>query len=99
MPSSNQLHLNNLKTSAMICASISEKSVEKCLESIHKVDMAEIRIDLTEFSNDEIRQVFSKGKKLIATCRPGKIRDEERHEMLKIAIESGATYVDIEFEA
>jgi 3-dehydroquinate dehydratase-1 len=83
----------------MICASISEKDIKKCIGSINKVDMAEIRIDLAEFDNEEIKKVFSSGKKLIATCRPGKIRDEERVEMLKIAIESGATYVDIEYEA
>jgi len=83
----------------MICASISEKNLEKCIEAINKVDMAEIRIDLAGYSNDEIKELFSKNKKLIATCRPGKIKDSERVEMLKIAIESGATYVDIEFEA
>ena len=83
----------------MICVSIAEKDVEKCIESLKKVEMAEIRIDLAEFNNDEIRKVFSHRKKMIATCRPGKIRDEERAEMLKVAIESGATYVDIEYEA
>ena len=83
----------------MICASIAEKDVEKCIKSLESVEMAEIRIDLAEFSNDEIRKVFSERKKTIATCRPGKIREEERVEMLKIAIESGATFVDIEFEA
>jgi 3-dehydroquinate dehydratase I len=83
----------------MICASICEKDLEKCLVSINRVDMAEIRIDLAEFSNEEIKTVFSVRKKLIATCRPGKIKDAERVEMLKIAIESGASYVDIEYEA
>jgi 3-dehydroquinate dehydratase-1 len=83
----------------MICASISEKNLYKCLELIDKVDMAEVRIDLTGFSNDEIRNVFSRRKKLIATCRPGKIKDHERVEMLKVAIASGATYIDIEYEA
>jgi len=83
----------------MICASIIEKNVEKCIESISRVDMAEIRIDLTGFSNDDIIKVFSKRKKLIATCRPGKIKDDERVDMLKVAIASGATYVDIEYEA
>jgi 3-dehydroquinate dehydratase I len=83
----------------MICACISEKDLKKCLAILEKVEMAEIRIDLAEFSNEEIKEVFSKGKKLIATCRPGRIKDHERVEMLKIAIESGATYVDIEFEA
>ncbi len=83
----------------MICVSISDKDLKKCLAILEKVEMAEIRIDLAEFSNEEIKEVFSKGKKLIATCRPGKIKDHERVEMLKIAIESGATYVDIEYEA
>jgi 3-dehydroquinate dehydratase-1 len=83
----------------MICASIAEKDIEICLKAIEKVEMAEIRIDLAEYNDDEIRKVFALRKKLIATCRPGKIRDEERALMLKIAIVSGATYVDIEFEA
>lgn len=83
----------------MICASIAEKDVEVCLKSIEKVEMAEIRIDLAEFNDDEIRKVFSLRKKLIATCRPGKIKDNDRALMLKVAIGSGATYVDIEYEA
>jgi 3-dehydroquinate dehydratase I len=83
----------------MICVSIAEKDIEKCIKSLEKIEIAEIRIDLAEFNNDEIRKVFSLRKKMIATCRPGKIRDEERAEMLKVAIESGATFVDIEYEA
>jgi len=34
----------------MICASIAVKDVEKCIESLEKVEMAEIRIDLAEQS-------------------------------------------------
>lgn len=83
----------------MICASIADKDVEKCLAALEWVEMAEIRMDLTEYNNEEIRRVFSRRKKTIATCRPCKIKDEERQEILKIAIESGATYVDIEYEA
>lgn len=83
----------------MICASIGEKNVEKCMECIGRVEMAEIRIDLSGLKNEDIKRVFSCGKKLIATCRPGKINDEDRKDMLKIAIGSGATYVDIEYEA
>lgn len=83
----------------MICASIADKDVEKCLAALEWVEMAEIRMDLTEYNNEEIRRVFSRRKKTIATCRPCKIKDEERQEILKLAIESGATYVDIEYEA
>jgi len=83
----------------MVCACIAEKDVKKCLNSLDRVEMAEIRIDLTEFNDEEIKQVFSQRKKLIATCRPGKFTDKERIEKLKLAIESGATFVDIEYEA
>ena len=83
----------------MICASIGDKDVEKCLVSLERVEMAEIRLDLTEYNNEEIRRVFSLRKKTIATCRPCKIREEERIEMLRKAIEAGATYVDIEYDA
>lgn len=83
----------------MICASIGEKNVEKCLEAIKRVDMAEIRIDIAELKNEDLKRVFSTGKKLIAACRTGKINDDDRKDMLKIAIEAGATYVDIEYEA
>jgi 3-dehydroquinate dehydratase I len=83
----------------MICASIAEKDIEKCLSSIAKVEMAEIRMDLGEYNNEEIKRIFSTRKKLIATFRPGKVKDAERFEALKLAIEAGATYVDIEYEA
>src|SRR5512133_2162361 len=83
----------------MICASITEKNVDKCIEAIRRVDMAEIRIDLAGYSNDDIKKIFSIRKKLIATFRPGKIKDNDRMEILKLAIESGALYVDIEYEA
>jgi 3-dehydroquinate dehydratase-1 len=83
----------------MICASLAEKNPEICCSMLEKVDMAEIRLDLTEFTGDGINRVFSQRKKLIATCRPGNYSDQERMEKLKTAIGAGATYVDIEYEA
>jgi 3-dehydroquinate dehydratase I len=83
----------------MICVSLAEKDPAKCLEALEKVEMAEIRIDLTEFTDEEITRIFSSRKKLIATCRPGKYTEEERLNKLKIAVSSGATFVDLEFEA
>jgi 3-dehydroquinate dehydratase I len=83
----------------MICVSLAEKDVVKCLEALEKVEMAEIRIDLSEFTDDEIHQVFSVRKKLIATCRPGKYSDIDRMQKLKTAIEAGATFVDLEYES
>jgi 3-dehydroquinate dehydratase-1 len=84
----------------MICVAISDTDFEKCLSMLKKTDMAEIRLDLTQFSEEQIRHLFSLQKKLIATYRPleGK-EEEERMEQLKTAIEAGADYVDIEFES
>jgi 3-dehydroquinate dehydratase-1 len=83
----------------MICVSLAEKNTDVCLEVLAKVDMAEIRIDLAECSDEDIMKIFSARKKLIATCRPGKYTLSERIHKLKLAIESGATFVDIEYEA
>jgi len=83
----------------MICVSLADKNLDSCLDILDKVEMAEIRIDLTEFTDDEIRKIFSRKKKLIATCRPGIFAPEERKHKLMVAIESGATFVDIEYEA
>ena len=83
----------------MICVSLAEKDPNVCLEILEKVEMAEIRIDLAELSDEDIIKIFSARKKLIATCRPGKYSQPERIHKLKLAIESGATFVDIEYEA
>jgi 3-dehydroquinate dehydratase I len=83
----------------MICVSLAEKDLNVCLEILEKVEMAEIRIDLAEWSDEDIIKIFSARKKLIATCRPGKYSSHERIHKLKLAIESGATFVDIEYEA
>jgi 3-dehydroquinate dehydratase-1 len=83
----------------MICISIEEQGIDKCLSDIEKAEMAEIRLDLTGFSMQDIERVFASGKKLIATCRPGTWSDTERKEKLITAIKAGATYVDIEYES
>jgi 3-dehydroquinate dehydratase-1 len=83
----------------MICVSLAEKDPNVCLEILEKVEMAEIRIDLAELPDEDIMKVFSPRKKLIATCRPGKYTASERMHKLKLAVESGATFVDIEYEA
>ena len=83
----------------MICVAISDKNYDKCLSVLEKTDMAEIRLDLTQFTTDQVKQVFSHQKKLIATYRPLEGKEKEQMIQLKTAIESGADYVDIEFES
>jgi len=82
----------------MICVCLSETNFHKCYELTKKFDLSEIRLDLTGFKKAEIEKIFSSGAKLIATCRPGQVSDNDRKELLKKAIFSGAAYVDVEFE-
>jgi 3-dehydroquinate dehydratase I len=83
----------------MICVALSETDFDKCLDLSKKFDLAEIRLDMTKFDNPQVQKIFSSGARLIATCRPGDYTDAERTELLKTAIQHGATYVDIEFES
>jgi len=85
----------------MICLCIGKPAVDRCKELLPDVELAEIRLDGSALSLDEIGQIFSLPSKLIATCRPNPgIRGEaERKNLLLSAIEAGAAYVDIEIEA
>ncbi len=84
----------------MICISIAEKTLENCILAIADAELSEIRIDLTDLSVDDVKTLFKKhGNKLIATCREGKHENTARLELLQVAINAGAKYVDIEIEA
>jgi 3-dehydroquinate dehydratase I len=84
----------------MICISIPEKNIGKCIAVAGESDMAEIRIDMAGFDEQEVRMIFSKAKKpLIATCRPEFVEDALRVKLLKSAMDAGAAYVDIESDA
>jgi 3-dehydroquinate dehydratase I len=84
----------------MICVALQENNVEKCLQILKTVELAEIRIDLAKLSEIEVAKIFSNSSaKLIATCRPDNYSDEARMKLLKTAISSGAAYVDIEIES
>jgi 3-dehydroquinate dehydratase type I len=83
----------------MICVSLSEVDSDKCLELIRKYKFAEVRLDLVSYTSVEIEKIFSSEAKLIATCRACKLNDDERIAILAKSIQSGATYVDIEYES
>jgi len=61
--------------------------------------MAEIRLDLCNFDSEEIEEIFSLPVKFVATHRPTSLPDDERMALLKKAIDTGADYVDIEYES
>lgn len=83
----------------MICVSIAESTVTKCLEVVEPFDFAEIRLDQISAEAWEMKRIFSLPKKLIATCRPGTMDDQMRKALLTAAIAAGAAFVDIEIDA
>jgi 3-dehydroquinate dehydratase-1 len=83
----------------MICVSVSEPDVNLCKGILENLEMAEIRLDMCNFDSEEIEEVFSMPVKLVATHRPTSLPDSERMELLKLAIQYGAAYVDIEYES
>lgn len=80
----------------MICVSIAEPTLAECQAALKGLELAEIRIDKTNLSLVDIKELFAGPVKLIATCRPGTRSDEERLGALLSAIAAGAAYVDIE---
>lgn len=78
----------------MICATIADSDYERILAALDDpfVEMAEIRLDLCNLTDDLIEELFSTSDKpLIATCRvPGAGLDK-----LSIAARAGARYIDV----
>ncbi len=83
----------------MICTSIGEKGYEACSRALRKVKFGEIRLDKAKLEPEGIRKIFSSGKKLVATYHAGEESEQTRAAALKLAIESGAAYVDIPIES
>lgn len=79
----------------MICVSIAESSVAGVVEAVDGVDFAEVRLDAIEnITGEKIKEIFSLPKTLVATYR----QRQNEVEILKAAIEAGASWVDVEVE-
>ncbi len=83
----------------MVCVSIQERDVNKCLEILKDVPMAEIRADLCQFSLPDLEAVVAAHPNLIVTCRIATTSEEYARERLITAIRKGARFVDVEIEA
>ena len=84
----------------MICCSIQNKNAEQILALLEKVEMAEIRLDLCDLTEEDIDRVFSCDLPLIATCRtaPGGSYSAAEHKIIA-AVKAGARFADLEIEA
>ncbi len=84
----------------MICVSLQNKTCEEILALLSRVEMAEIRLDRCELSEEEIEEVFSSDTPTIATCRiGGEVSVDKARRLLTAAIKAGASFVDVEIEA
>ena len=83
----------------MICTCIAEPDFDKCLEMVQRAQMAEIRLDAMDISLSRVNEIFSRNDNLIATCRPGRHSEEARKKLLAAAVNTGAAYLDIEYES
>ena len=87
----------------MICISLQNKTCAQILEILSdpSVEMAEIRLDRCPLSEEEIEELFSQSDTpLIATCRLAECGSEQEAERrLRLAIEAGARFADLEIEA
>ena len=84
----------------MVCVSLQNKTCEEILALLSRVEMAEIRLDRCELTEDEVEEVFSSDTPTIATCRiGGEVSVDKARRMLTAAIKAGAPLVDLEIEA
>lgn len=86
----------------MICTSIQHKTYTQILDALNapEVEMAEIRLDLCELSDEEIEDLFGcSDTPLVATCRFGALTWEEVERRLSLAVGAGARFADLEIEA
>lgn len=86
----------------MICTSIQHKTYPQILDILNapEVEMAEIRLDLCELSDEGIEDLFGcSDTPLVATCRFGALPWEEVERRLSLAVSAGARFADLEIEA
>lgn len=83
----------------MVCLSIIANDFEECRRVLNEYSFIEFRLDKTVFNLNEIQELFASPNQLIATCRSGKFSENERLEILKTALNAGASYVDIDINS
>lgn len=82
----------------MICISIGNQSLIREVNAL-KPSLVEIRYDLLRREPALVAGELDSSILQVATCRPGIYPDEDRMQILKDAMVSGALYVDVEIES
>jgi 3-dehydroquinate dehydratase-1 len=79
-----------------ICLSIGNIGFEEVLQQLQKVDLAEIRMDLLSFTDEQYKAIFQSHRNIIATFRSPEGNYLKLSMMMALAIEGGCAYVDID---
>lgn len=87
-----------MSMSARICVSLGGLPFDRVLALLPSSPLAEVRMDLLNFTRDQYQLVFAQHKNLIATCRPGSVTEPVRAQLLMDALSFGAAFVDLEIE-
>ncbi len=82
----------------MVCVSLGKVSFEECRRVLGLVEMAELRLDLLNFSSDQLKKIFSSHPNLIAAFRSRKSGEQKGKVFLLEAINSGARFIDLDIE-
>ena len=83
-----------------ICVSLGGMPFDECMQFASMWSLVEIRLDLIhQIDTEKITLLARQCRQWIATCRPGNLTECERKELLSAAVRSGATYIDLEYEA
>jgi len=82
-----------------ICVSLGGMPFNTCLQLASAWPLVEVRLDLLKLDPEKIEILAMQCRQWIATCRTGNLSERERTVLLAAAIRSGATYVDVEYEA
>jgi len=85
--------------SQKICVSLGAMPFHTVMQLALVWPLVEIRLDLINSDPEKIELLAMQSNQWIATCRPGNLTEYDRTVLLAAAIRSGATYVDIEYEA
>ncbi len=83
----------------MICVSLAQMNYAEILAALAKSALVELRLESLDLDDDQLKKILGGHKGIVATCRPGKLSEEERIHKLVLAVDQGARYVDIEVAA
>jgi 3-dehydroquinate dehydratase-1 len=83
----------------MICVSVDALDFDFCESVLRKHQLIEFRLERSSMSLSEIKELFAMPKKMIAVCRSNRMDDNKKLKLLLTAIDAGAMYVDVEYDA